>query len=184
MIIGSLDIGIVNVGFCVYDTSTCRVRHVEIINLIALHGQRRLQFQDKSAVFLVKRAINARKALFDECDVIGIEKQMTRKMVIIQYVFESVLSESCTVFQVPPRSVKTFFHTSRGNHLLNKKAAIVCLLSLLDDDGKAKIARFHKKDDVADAILQAMYISHHYELLMDKKIEACSGRKKKKRRRR
>ena len=185
MIIGSIDVGIVNMGFCLLDSATNRVKHVEIINLLFVPGNaRRLNYGDKSAVFLVKRAITARQHLFDQCDVIGIEKQMSRKMIIIQIALESVLAGHCTVFQISPRSVKTVFNTSRGNHTKNKHAAIRRMYDLLDADGREKFNGFRKKDDVADAILQAMYIAKKYDFLMDQKIKACSIPTKKRKRRR
>ena len=184
MLIGSLDIGIRNIGFCVYDTETDSVKHVEIIDLLYMpNTKKRLPFGDQSVVFLVRRAIEKRQALFDQCDVVGIEKQMTRRMVLIQLAFECLLDHQCIVLQISPRSVKTMFGTSRGVHKKNKEAAILQLYAILDDTGKEKISQYRKKDDIADAILQAMYIGANVDALCDKKIKACAIPSKKKRKR-
>jgi len=175
MLIGSIDIGIRNIGFCVYDSETGAVKALEIIDLLYVPGSHKLfNFGDQSIVFLVKRVIVQRKELFASCSIVGIEKQMTRRMVLIQYAFECLLDEITTVVQISPRSVKKLFDTSRGNHAKNKIAAIACLYTLFDKKGMEQVAKFRKKDDIADAILQAMFIAHDYDALIDKKIKECS----------
>ena len=184
MLIGSIDIGIRNIGFCVYDSETSAVKVLEIIDLLHVPGCTKLfNFGDQSIVFLVKRVIEQRKELFASCAIVGVEKQMTRRMVLIQFAFECLLDEITTVVQISPRSVKKLFDTSRGNHAKNKIAAIACLYTLLDKKGMEEVAKFSKKDDIADAILQAMFIAHAYDALLDKKIKECSIPTKVKRKR-
>ena len=160
MLVGSIDIGIRNIGFCVFDASAHTIKHLEIIDLLAIpRTKNRLSFGDQSVVFLVKRVIADRRTLFEQCDVVAVEKQMTRKMVLIQFAFECLLDNMTEVFQVPPRSVKGMFHTSRGKHALNKRAAIVKTLELLDAPSRAIVSAYKKKDDVCDAILQAFFVA-------------------------
>ena len=185
MLIGSVDIGIRNLAFCIYDTETASVKHLELIDLLKIPGtSKRLPFGDQSIVFLVKRAIKSRMELFQSLDCFCVEKQMTRKMVLLAFAFEAVLDEACTVLQISPRAVKTMFGTSRGNHANNKQAAIMRMYSLLDAKGVDQLNQFTKKDDVCDAILQAMYTAEHYDELVAKKIKLCTVQKKKKRRKR
>ena len=185
MRIGSVDIGIRNLAFCIYDTDTGSVKHLELIDLLSIPGTtKRLPFGDQSVVFLVKRAIKSRLALFESLDCFCVEKQMTRKMVLIAFAFEAVLDEGCTVLQISPRSVKTMFGTSRGNHANNKKAAIAQMYSMLDARGIDMMNQFSKKDDVCDAILQALYVAEHYDELVAKKIQHCTVQPTKKKRKR
>ena len=187
MLVGSIDIGIRNIGLCQYDSETRAVTYVELLDLLYVPGtSKRLQLNDHSVVFLVRRAVEARLEMFKQCDIVAIEKQMTRKMVLIQLAFECILDPYTCVFQISPRSVKSMFKTSRGNHSGNKKAAIAHLYSLLDESGIEKVSQFRKKDDVADAILQAIYAAEHADALLKKKTDACvpAGRKKKRKRKR
>lgn len=185
MLIGSVDIGIRNLAFCIYDTATANVKHLELIDLLKIPGtSKRLPFGDQSIVFLVKRAIKSRRTLFQSLDCLCVEKQMSRKMVLIAFAFEAVLDEACTVLQISPRAVKTMFGTSKGNHANNKRAAIRMMYSLLDAKGVDQLNRFTKKDDVCDAILQAMYTAEHYDELVAKKIKLCTVQPTKKRRKR
>lgn len=185
MLIGSVDIGIRNLAFCIYDTDTASVKHLELIDLLKIPGTtKRLPFGDQSVVFLVKRAIKSRRELFSSLDCFCVEKQMTRKMVLLAFAFEAVLDESCTVLQISPRAVKTMFGTSRGNHAKNKQAAIQQMYSMLDARGVDQLNQFTKKDDVCDAILQAMYVAERYDELVAKKIKLCTVPPPKKRKRR
>ena len=137
MLIGSLDIGIRNLGFCIYNTETNSIQHVEVIDLLRVRGsKRRLPFGDLSVLFLVKRMVADRAALFQQCTYIGIEKQMSRKMILIQFCLEAVLDQCCEVFQISPRCVKSMFGTSRGKHAANKRAAIVKMYELIDADAR------------------------------------------------
>ena len=182
MIVGSLDIGIRNIGFAIYCSETKTISHLEIIDLLRIpNSQARLPFGDQSVVFLVKRAIHDRLELFKSCDYVGIEKQLTRKMVLIQLAFECLLDSLTEVFQISARAVKTMHGTSRGKHALNKRAAITKCLSLLDDKSRAIVVSYKKKDDICDAILQAMYMAEHLETLKRKKNAACCIKSKKKR---
>ena len=183
MIIGSIDIGIRNIGLCQYNSETRSVTYLELLDLLFIPGStKRLQINDHSVVFLVRRAIQARMKMFQECDIVAIEKQMTRKMILIQFAFECLLDDHTCVFQISPRSVKSMFKTSRGNHASNKVAAIAHLYSVLDDVGIRKVSEFRKKDDVADAILQAMYVAEHADDLLKKKTSLCVPAVKKRKR--
>ena len=184
MLVGSLDIGIKNIGFAVWDTNKKVISYLEVIDLLKIRGcKKRLPFGDQSVVFLVKRLIQDRADIFQSLDAIGIEKQMTRKMVLIQFAFECVLDDICVVLQISPRAVKTMFNTSCGQHKKNKQAAILKLYSMLDANGIEKVNEYRKKDDVADAILQAIYTAEHYTELVNKKIKLCTVETKRKKRR-
>ena len=163
MLIGSFDIGIKNIGFCVFNSGTGAVEHLEIIDLLKGPGKKRLPFGDKTVVSLVRRMVRARRALLASCNVVAIEKQMIRKMIIIQFVLEAVLSEITTPMQVHARSVKVLFNCGTGKHKTNKKAAIKTVYKILDKKSCAVLDKYKKKDDLCDAILQALFVAHTHE---------------------
>ena len=166
MRIGSIDIGIRNCAICVFDSDLGKVEHIEVLDLCAPGNVR---FGDQSVVYLVARVVEARKDLFASCEIVGIEKQMMRSMLNIQFSFEALLHPLTAVVQVPPQAVKRMFKTSCNNYAKNKKAAVRKLYELIDVRGKQLLERFAKKDDVADAILQAMYVGENASGLMKKK---------------
>ena len=84
MLVGSIDIGITNVGFAVFDTDRRSVVHLERFDLrsdggvpatTAAAAARRVPFSDKAAVWLVQRAIAQRAHWFERCNVVAVEKQ-------------------------------------------------------------------------------------------------------------
>ena len=186
MLLGSVDVGIANVGFCVYDTDRRSVVHLERFDLRRDVDGATVPFSDKAAVFLVHRALVRRRAWFARCAAVMIEKQMMRRMIIIQYVFEALLGSWTTVLQVDPRAVKRFVGTGcRGSHAKNKRAAIAKAHAVMDAAGRACLASFGaKQDDVADAFLQALYGAARYEALCAQKLAACAPPPKRKRKRR
>jgi hypothetical protein len=105
-------------------------------------------------------------------------------MILIQIALEALLDEMTTVLQVHARSVKVMFNTGTGKHKDNKKAAIAKTKSILGPVAWGKIERgFKKKDDVCDAILQAMYVGANARALVNKKVAACGPKERKKRKR-
>jgi|32_taG_2_1085360.scaffolds.fasta_scaffold33569_3 hypothetical protein len=178
MIVGSLDIGIRNIGFCVYDSGTKRVLHLRLLNLIYEKG---VKMCDGNVVYLVRRAIDSAKELFAMCDVVCIEKQLTRKMILIQIAFEALLDRDTAVLQVSARSIKCMFGTGTGKHKSNKKVAIQKVYRIVDRRTQLLIDAFPKKDDVCDAILQAIYLGENVKRLLDAKIASCKPVVRKKR---
>ena len=182
MRIASFDIGTRNTGLCVYNTDTKTVEHLELIDLLRPNDSDEYGWSDQAAVFLVKKMIQTRISLFQRCDVIGIEKQMTRKMVVIQFALECLLEEmtSAKVYQVVPRNVKNMFDTSTGKHRTNKVKAIEAVLALtsLPPSISTYLNGSKKKDDLADAMLQAMYVAERVGVLHEKKQSYCVPRQK------
>ena len=108
---------------------------------------------------------------------------MMRKMIIIQFAFEALLTAITIPLQVHARSVKVMFNTGTGKHKSNKKAAVDYVYGILDTHAKAKLDAFRKKDDVCDAILQAIYVGSHAETLLVKRTAARFPKAKKKKKR-
>jgi len=175
MLVGSIDVGTRNMALCVYCTETKRVKLLELYDLTQC---KKYAFADQNAVFLCNHFIETHLKLLRQCAYVGIEKQMIRKMVIVQYSLEALLHAHTCVLQIVPRCVKIMFNISKGSHARNKRAAISKVEALIPNG----LSAFRKKDDVADAVLMALYLARDHEKLVQKKLQyclQCGGRKRK-----
>ena len=136
---------------------------MEIIELAELPEGGRTPFTDLSVVHLMFLLVKQRAALFRSVTIAAIEKQLIRKMIVVQFALEAALVAHGVphVVQIPPRNVKLYIGTSRGDYTKNKKAAVRKLRQLLGAQGSQLLdVRFpRKQDDVADAVLQALYVA-------------------------
>lgn len=154
MIIVAIDPGIKNMGWSVYDTTKCSFIKFGRYNLVKEQPK---NMRTKYA-HLVKSFIDASKAVFDMADVVCIEIQMTAKFKVIATAFQCFFWEKS--YLVSPRSVRCHFNISTGNYAKNKKASIDIIPSLdIPDKDKRLFQSFKKdkRDDVADAMLIALY---------------------------
>ena len=172
MLIASIDVGTVNLALAVVNSDSNAVVHMEIIELAELPPGGRTPFSDLSVVHLLRLFVQQRAALFSACTVVALEKQLIRKMVIVQFVLEATLAAHGVryVVQVPPRNVKAYIGTSRGDYGKNKKAAVRKLRQLLGAEGERLLdERFpRKQDDVADAVLQGLYVAGNLPKVLGK----------------
>jgi len=154
MIVVAIDPGLRNLGWSVYDTNK------EIFVSFGRYDLLKDQPKAKHTKYtnLVRDFVEASKDVFDIADAIVIEIQMVAKFKVIQTAFECFFWEKSHL--ISPRSVRCHFDISTGNYSKNKKAS-VNKISELDIPHKNKIwfERFDKskRDDVADAILIALY---------------------------
>ena len=164
--IASFDVGTVNLALVVYDRVAHRIVRAEIINLARDAGDAGVvPYSDRTAEFLVRRAVEKRRAVFDMCCAVAIEKQLMRTMIVVQFLLEAILAPIVPhVVQVPAQNVKRHFRTGTGDHARNKKAATKYFRNKIGPAGCAVLdERFpRKQDDIADAALQAMYVSEKY----------------------
>ena len=174
MIIVAIDPGTKNLGWAVYDTSKC---HFLSFGRYDLTKDQPKAKKTKYA-YLVRQFIEASQHVFDMADAVCIEIQMQAKMKVIATAFQCFFWDKA--HKVSPRSVRTHFDISTKKYSTNKKASVDLIPKLSDTQislqNKHWFARFDKKkrDDVADAMLIALY---WYEK------KASSERPKKKRRR-
>ena len=170
MLVGSIDVGTRNLALAVYNSDTHAIIHVEVIDLSRVSVRGMVKIGEQSLVFLVTKMIEDRREIFSRCTIVGIEKQMTRRMLAVQFILEAVLTPLVPyVVQVVPSNVKRWLGTGcRRNHKKNKRAAIAKLKELIGPEGSARLAKFKKKDDVADSSLQAMYIHANLKKVLAK----------------
>lgn len=154
MIIVAIDPGLRNLGWSVYDTT--RESFISFGRYDLLKDQpknKHTKYPD-----LVHDFIRASKDVFDTADAVTIEIQMVAKFKVIQTAFQCFFWDKAHL--ISPRSVRCHFDISTGNYAKNKKASVNKILELdIPSKNKVWFERFEKtkRDDVADAILIALY---------------------------
>jgi hypothetical protein len=155
MKVASIDVGIVNIGFALLNDS-----RIVFADKIQLHPKGRGKGKLKEAEIIEK----VNKLFFEseirkfveESDIVLIENQMSRTNLIIQHVIGALLFGKGKPFKfVRPHDVKRQFDISTGSHYSNKKAAVKYATSRYPDFFSTLAV--DKKDDVSDAVLQALY---------------------------
>lgn len=171
-IVFSIDPGIVNIGACCYDYSTGEVLFADKLTLApslkALKNDAeivprvfKLFFDDKYSPY---------KKMINSSSIVLIENQMKTKMKIIQHVIGSFCFAGNIEYKmVAPQSIKAHFDTGsyarkkagktvngkKNNHKENKKMAIE-MAEKMHPQLFSKCSK-SKKDDIADALLQAIW---------------------------
>lgn len=154
MIILSIDPGLKNLGWAVYDTNAESFKSFGRYNLLKDQPKEK----HTKYTFLVKSFINASQKVFDSADLVCIEIQMSAKFKVIAAAFECFLWGKSIM--VSPRSVRCHFDISTGNYAKNKKASVNIIPTLsISHSNKQWFQRFakDKRDDVADAMLLALF---------------------------
>ena len=154
MIVVAIDPGIRNLGWSVYDTQAEKFLNFGRYDLIQDHPKK---MHTKYAE-LVKAFVDASSAVFDLADVVCIEMQMTAKFKVIATAFQCFFWDKAHL--VSPRSVRCHFGISTGDYAKNKKASIALIPTLsIPAQNQLLFQTFDKskRDDVADAMLLALY---------------------------
>ena len=167
----SIDPGLTNLGCCIYDTKTNKIDFADKISLaVSLKAHR------KSGESAIVERVNTSlfsntspiKKYLKDVDVCIIEIQMKSLYKIISHVISSFcFLKKIKVFHISPRSVKKHFRTSSGMktskkaHSVNKKLAIDKCESLFPKFMSRFKKQKKKRDDVADALLQAIYFKEN-----------------------
>lgn len=169
----SIDVGIVNMGVALLNGVTKEIIFADKVSLASrlkeIKSDSELLPRIKTCFFKEGSKMNK---MVQESDVVLIECQMKRKMIIIQHIIATICSERGKMFYfVNPSCIKrhfgTGFHARRQkgvvvkgkktNHKLNKKSAITMASSLYPTFMKSLTVS--KRDDVADALLQARWFA-------------------------
>ena len=159
----AIDVGVRNLGFCVYDLDTQAVvdwRNVALCETVL--------YTPGDNVSLVMHFVQRNKHWFENCAKLIIEKQIRCNMRIIEAVFHTLFYDRCIV--VHAKNVKLHFGTSTGNYKDNKRRAVdyvtANLPTLAASESCAETWReSSKKDDLADALLLVHYFlrTHVFE---------------------
>jgi hypothetical protein len=188
MLVASIDVGTRNCALVVYDSVAHAVLAAEVVDLCRPTADADadadadaavvvVPVADQNVVYLCAAFVRARATVWAAVDVVAVEKQLSRRMLQVQYVLEAQLTaRGVEVLQVAPRSVKLHFGLlGRGNHAANKRRAVAAFTAMLGPGGREQLcARFPtKRDDVADAVLQALFVAAKAPAPRKKRGRAC-----------
>lgn len=161
----SIDVGIKNMGFVVYDMQTKRVCVWERVDLTS--GSK---YTPSHNVTYVHNFINRHAQYFANAHVVLVERQMRVNMRIIEAIFQSRFFDHCLI--VPAQSVKMHFDICMRNYKLNKKRAVewlechwdTFLGNLVSNHTEIRPTwdQESKKDDLADSMIMLLYYLNTY----------------------
>jgi len=165
----SIDPGLVNVGVCLYNATQDTIVYANKVQLTPSMKEMKTEAEIIPRVYKLFFQ-GPLKEMIDKASIVLVEKQMKRKFYLVQYVIGAVCFHEAKEYRfVCPRSVKTHFKSgklsrkisgtsvkgSKKNHTENKKTAVELATKLFPAFMQKVTAA--KRDDVADAVLQAKW---------------------------
>jgi hypothetical protein len=162
----SIDVGVKNLGICVFDCVSDSVCYWSSESLVTSGGR----YMPSRNVEYVHAFVTRHARYFENAKCVLVERQMRCNMRIIESVMHSMHYDRCIILS--PRHVKVHFGLSRNNYRLNKQAAVqwmqefVALSPEAFSEGVSSTAlakHASKQDDLADALLMVMYYIYTYD---------------------
>ena len=158
----ALDVGIRNMGICVYDFTCSKIIYWDNVPLMV--GR----YVPMNNVQYVRDFVRRMHHYFDEAACVIVERQMRCNMRIVEALLQSTFFDICTV--ISARCVKAHYNLSRGNYRANKEAAVEWVDEFTTNNlasfGLNGTAAYHmkgaKKDDLADSLLLLLYYLDTY----------------------
>ena len=143
----AIDVGIKNLGLCIFDFRTAKVVEWENASLVSSGRYERY---------------------FDDAFQVVIERQMRCNMRIVESVIHALYYERCVI--VSARSVKLHYDLSTKNYRMNKQKAVEWAKEFVTRNSQAFVdglvsrsfASAKKQDDLADSLLLVMYYLDTY----------------------
>ena len=159
----AIDVGIVNLGICVFDFTCAKFVLWDNVSLVP-NGR----YMPAQNVQYVQNLVAKYAHYFHNAAHVVIERQMRCNMRIIEAVLQTIFYDRCTVINA--RSVKLHYGLSMKNYKLNKDRAVAWARDFVRNNESAAFlpggtARFHagsKQDDLADALLLCVYYLDTY----------------------
>ena len=169
MLVFSIDPGLVNLGVCFYDAVDNNVLYADKVQLTAKMKDLKTESEIIPRVYKVFFTGKLWDMIKD-ADIVLIEQQMKKKFFLVQYVLGAICFEKHIAYEfISPRSIKSHFQSGKvsrkgtsaavrgkkSNHAANKKQAVALALELFPKFMGRVTSK--KRDDVADALLQAKW---------------------------
>ena len=158
----AIDVGIKNLGMCVFDFTTARVVAWDNTTLVPSG-----RYIPANNVQYVRDFVNKWQHYFDGSFQVIIERQMRANMRVVEAVLQTMFFDRCTV--ISARSVKAHYNLSTKNYRNNKLKAIQWMNEFMSRNPLAfdpqvlqSCWKHKKKDDLADALLLIMYYLDTY----------------------
>ena len=163
----AVDVGVKNLGLCVFDFSTSSFCCWLNVNLVPSG-----RYQPCKNVEYVENFIERFKHFFDDAAYVVVERQMRCNMRIIEALLEQRFKDRCTI--ISPRSVKAHYALGMRNYTQNKAAAVTFASQFVSanpdafDVGVAAVFLGSKKrDDFANALMLMTYFLDTYSVCND-----------------
>lgn len=161
----SIDVGIRNLGFVVYDTTTQNVVEWKRVD-ICKEGK---YFPYKNVQYALD-FMNEHANYFANCQLLLVERQMRVNMRILEAVFQSQMYDRCVVVQA--QSVKMHFSIACRNYKQNKRRAVEWLTFHWNTFAGKYVLNINawqqtwlcsnKQDDLADCMIMLLYYLNTY----------------------
>jgi len=163
MYVVAVDVGIVNIGLCVYSHDLTKIVFWSNVPLLAGGA-----YSPMHNVKYVRDFVYRYNMYFDNADAVIVERQMRGNMRIIEAVLQSLHYSKCIV--VSPRAVKRHYDLSTQTYQGNKLKAVQWAERFVRNNAGAfdTPATTHnwqvskKKDDMADSLLLVLYYLDTY----------------------
>lgn len=151
MKIVSIDIGLVSLGYCTWNSINKKYKF-GICNVREMCPKQ----SSKDYCLLAKTFLDTRKDIFKGANIILLERQLQAGMKQFTSALRAFLWETGKVYLISPITVKRYLGTSMGNYKKNKDASIEMFQRIADNESLRKFSVLKKKQktDVADAYLQ------------------------------
>lgn len=142
-----IDPGLINVGWAI-------VENGKLITCGVFNMTHKVPVKErKQYARLVKRFM--RFKMFRDCDVVVIERQMSGKLRVVANSF--LCFNWGKSYLVSPRAVRNHHGISMSNYRANKRASVAKVPRYMTSRQTTRFRAAKKRDDMADAILIAMY---------------------------
>lgn len=164
MYIITIDVGIKNLGYTIFDCEKCCLVKWNVASLVDQDT-----YVPSKNVMYVRRFVEEHSEYFAKAIKIVIERQIRTNMRIIEAAFETMFYDKVLI--ITAKSVKMHFGTSTKNYRNNKKKAVefvqtgmdlsapwVCYLQGCTDVWQMR----SKQDDLADALMLLLYYIETY----------------------
>lgn len=159
----SIDVGIKNLGLCVFDFVTASVVFWDNVTIVP-NGR----YMPAQNVQYVRDFVTRYDAFFHHAAVIVVERQMRCNMRIIESVLQAMFFNVCTVINA--RSVKLHYGISTRNYRNNKQKAVQWAEMFVTNNRNVAFApgaldvwdNAKKRDDLADSLLMTTYYLDTY----------------------
>ena len=148
MRIVGIDPGLRNFGYAIVDNG-------ELVDFDSICIWDMVPKNKRTDYPFIARVLVDNTSIFDQADVIIIERQMQSRMKMIACALRCFFWEKS--YMLAPIRVKKHFKISMSDYKKNKKASIQLVPKFFSPEQETKFKLHKKKDDIADAVLMAMY---------------------------
>lgn len=158
----AIDVGIKNLGICIFDFTTSQVVHWDNVTLV--HNGR---YVPANNVQYVREFVANHSKYFMNAFMVLVERQIRCNMRIIEAVVQTMFFERCLI--ISARSVKMHYNLSTKNYKANKQKAVEWARDFISaspsafaNNSQSVFLGAKKSDDLADSLLLLMYYLDTY----------------------